>query len=79
VKADVIVANIIADVVIGLSGIVGGYLKKDGILIASGIIRERKQEVIDAYNDKGFELVSTDEMGEWTAVVWRMSGDGRGA
>ena len=75
VKADVIVANIIADVIIGLSDTVGGYLKRDGILIASGIIRERKQEVIDAYKDKGFELVSTDDMGEWTAMVWRMSGD----
>lgn len=72
VKADIVVANIIADVIIGISGNVGGCLKNGGVLIASGIIRDRRQEVIDAYKDKGFELVSADEMGEWVAIVWRM-------
>jgi len=75
VKADIIVANIIADVIIGLSGTVGGYLGSGGILIVSGIIRERRQEVAEAYESKGFELIKTEEMGEWVAMVWRMGGD----
>ncbi len=73
-KADVIVANIIADVIIGLSGVVGGYLRKGGILIVSGIIRERRQEVAEAYESRGFDLVRTEEMGEWVAMVWQMGG-----
>lgn len=70
-KADIMVANIIADVIIGISGQVPKYLKKGGLLLTSGIIRERKDEVISVYCGKGFELISTDEMGEWTAIVFR--------
>ena len=70
-KADIIVANIIADVVIGLSGLIPQYLRRGGILLTSGIIKERKQDVIEAYTTLGFELVSVDEMGEWVAIVFK--------
>lgn len=70
-KADVMVANIIADVIIGISSQVPGYLKKGGILLTSGIIRERKDEVIRTYTENGFEFVSVNEMGEWTAIVFK--------
>jgi ribosomal protein L11 methyltransferase len=65
------VANIIADVIIGISSQVTKYLKKDGLLLVSGIIRERKEEVIETYAGKGFELISVDEMGEWVAIVFK--------
>ena len=68
-KADIVVANIIADVVINLSPLMSTYLKKGGILLASGIIRERKEEVIKAYSDLGYEFSSLLEMGEWVAIV----------
>jgi ribosomal protein L11 methyltransferase len=71
VKADIMVANIIADVIIGISSQVTKYLKKDGLLLVSGIIRERKEEVIETYAGKGFELISVDEMGEWVAIVFK--------
>ena len=70
-KADIVVANIIADVIIGLSSQVPKYLKKSGILLTSGIIRERKEEVIRTYTGNGFEFVSIDEMGEWVAIVFK--------
>ncbi len=70
-KADIVVANIIADVVIGLSGLMPQYLKQGGILLTSGIIRERKDDVLKAYTAMGFELISVDEMGEWVAIVFR--------
>lgn len=68
-NADIVVANIIADVVISLSGIMSSYLKKGGILLTSGIIKERKEDVMKAYADKGFELIEILEMGEWVAIV----------
>ncbi len=71
VKADIMVANIIADVIIGISSQVPKYLKKDGILLTSGIIRERKEDVIKSYTEKGFDFVSIDEMGEWVAIVFK--------
>ncbi len=71
VKADIIVANIIADVIIDLSDVMGDYLKKGGIILTSGIIRERKDEVVEAYAKKGFEFISVDELGEWVAIVFK--------
>lgn len=71
VKADIVVANIIADVIVNLSGIMTDYLKKGGTLLTSGIIKERKDEVIEAYTQKGFEFVSLDELGEWVAIVFK--------
>ena len=70
-KADVIVANIIADVVIGISADVPSYLKEGGILLTSGIIKERKNDVIKAYTDLKFETINLLEMGEWVAIAFK--------
>ena len=70
-KADIMVANIIADVVIGISELVPNYLKRGGILLTSGIIKERKEDVIKAYTALGFQLINVEEMGEWVAIVFK--------
>jgi ribosomal protein L11 methyltransferase len=70
-KADLVVANIIADVVIKLSEPMPQYLKKGGILLTSGIIRERREDVVKAYTGLGFEVITIDEMGEWVAIVFK--------
>lgn len=70
-KSDIIVANIIANVIIDISGKVSSYLKKDGIFITSGIIRERKDEVLEAYKKQGFECEHVEELGEWVAIVFK--------
>lgn len=66
---DVMVANIIANVIIDISPLVPSYLKKGGLLITSGIIRERKQEVLEAYQKLGYVCETEEEMGEWVAMV----------
>ncbi|MGI6669107.1 MAG: 50S ribosomal protein L11 methyltransferase [Acetivibrionales bacterium] len=73
-KADLIVANIIADVIIGLVPDVRRCLVKGGLMLASGIIRERKEEVVKAYRENGFDFISSDEMGEWVAMVFKCQG-----
>ncbi|OPZ85485.1 MAG: Ribosomal protein L11 methyltransferase [Firmicutes bacterium ADurb.Bin419] len=70
-KADIIVANIIANVIIDISGKVSSYLKKDGLFITSGIIKERSQEVLDAYTKLGFKCEQFEELGEWVAIVFK--------
>jgi ribosomal protein L11 methyltransferase len=70
-KADIVVANIIADVVINLTPLMPSYLKEGGILLTSGIIKERKDDVIKAYTEAGFECMSLLEMGEWVAIVFK--------
>lgn len=71
---DVITANIVADVIIAMSGYFGGFLADNGTLILSGIITERKQEVIDAVSKKGFEPITVFEKGGWAAVSLKKSG-----
>ncbi|WP_213975198.1 50S ribosomal protein L11 methyltransferase [Tepidanaerobacter acetatoxydans] len=68
-KADIIVANIIADVIIDLSKDVALCLKDNGVFIASGIIKDRKLSVIEALEKNGFDLIEQFEKGEWVALV----------
>ncbi len=70
-KSDIIVANIIANVIIDISGKISSYLKKDGLFITSGIIKERREEVLEAYTKLGFKCEQIDEIGEWVAIVFR--------
>lgn len=70
-KSDIIVANIIANVIIDISSKVSSFLKPEGIFIASGIIRERKDEVLEAYSKAGFKCEQIEELGEWVAIVFR--------
>lgn len=73
-KADIIVANIIASVIVEIAGVLPLYLKKGGIFIASGIIRERAKEVIEAYTNLNFSLIRQMEQGEWVAVAFLCQG-----
>lgn len=70
-KYDIIVANIIANVIIDLSSFIPYYLKMDSLFITSGIIKERKQEVLDACSKNGMLCIETLEMGEWVAMVFK--------
>ncbi len=66
---DVVCANIVADVIIGMSGIFGGFMKDSGRLIVSGIIDERLEEVIAALKGSGFAVVSSKNSEGWNCVL----------
>lgn len=68
-KYDVVVANIVADVIIGMKGILYSNVKDGGYLITSGIIKERYMEVQTALIDTGFELIEFKEKNDWVALV----------
>lgn len=70
-NADVVVANIIASVIIGIADKVPEYLKPQGLFITSGIIKERKEEVAAACLKNGFICIETLEKGEWVAMVFK--------
>ena len=67
-KYDVIFANIVADVLKAMSPLFPKYLKDGGILVVSGIIVERKDEVIDEIKKQGFKVIKDDEDGAWACV-----------
>jgi ribosomal protein L11 methyltransferase len=72
-KADIIVANIVAEVIIDLSRDVPLFLNEGGVFLASGIIKERKFSVIDALERNGFDLIGQTEKGEWVALASRQA------
>jgi ribosomal protein L11 methyltransferase len=68
-KADVIIANIIADIIISFSEDAMIFLNKGGIFISSGIIRDRRDEVLKKLRAEGFNVLEVLEMGEWCAIA----------
>ena len=68
-KADVIVANIVADIIIRLNTDIQQYLKPGGIYIMSGIIAERLDDVLKSLSGHDFDIIRVDMMGEWRAIT----------
>lgn len=68
-KADIVVANIIADIIMKMSEDVRKLLKDDGIFISSGIILAKVDEVLENLKDNGFEVVDVIKKGEWSCIV----------
>ena len=71
-KADVIVANIIADIIKILAKDVSKFLKENGVFISSGIILAKIDEVCEALEENGFEIVKVERLGEWSAIVSKL-------
>ena len=67
-QADVIIANIIADIIIMLLPDIPVKLKADGIFLASGIIEERMQDVVEAAKKQGLKLDAVDRRGGWCVL-----------
>ncbi len=68
-KADIVVANIIADIIAILAKDVSKFLNDDGLFIASGIILDKIEFVKAALLENNFEILEVNTMGEWAAIV----------
>lgn len=68
-KYDIVVANILADVIIPLSGVVQQFMKDDAKFICSGIINTKEDEVRQALLDNHFRIVDTVSMKDWISFV----------
>ncbi|MHB9038456.1 MAG: 50S ribosomal protein L11 methyltransferase [Armatimonadota bacterium] len=68
-QADVVLANIIPKVIIEMAEELASKVNPGGKLIASGIVLERLQEVIDALAGFGFTLEETRQDGDWVALI----------
>ena len=72
-KYDIVVANILAEVLLPLTPVVKGHLKKGGIYITSGIIAEKESMVVDAIKAAGMEVLEVTRQNEWVSVTARRS------
>lgn len=68
---DIVVANIVADVIIPLSKDVRQYMTDDAVFIASGIIEHRYEEVRQAIENSGFEILDVQRDKDWYCIVSR--------
>lgn len=68
-KADIVVANIIAEVICILTEDVKRVLKDNGYFITSGIIHDRVDMVTKKLQETGFEVIEINKDGEWNCIV----------
>lgn len=73
-KYDLVEANIVADVIIALTKQVPAYIKNGGIFLSSGIITERKEDVLKALEEGGFAVQAVKEKRGWVAIASRYMG-----
>ena len=66
---DLVLVNIVADVIIGLSPVLPQFLTQDSILICSGILDSRLQDVLDALDKVGLAVVQTRAKEDWRCVM----------
>lgn len=73
-KADLVIANIIADIIIRLFDELEAHLNPGGSLLASGIIADRIGDVTEAALAHGFTIDKVVETGGWAAMVIHTGG-----
>ena len=66
---DIVVANILANVIIPLSGVIAPFMKKDAVFITSGIINTKEEAVKEALLANNFNIIDTVYMGDWVSVI----------
>ncbi|MBQ2839733.1 MAG: 50S ribosomal protein L11 methyltransferase [Oscillospiraceae bacterium] len=67
-KYDIVAANIVSDVIIGISPFVSSFVKDGGIFIASGIITERLDEVLE-HVKKSFQIIKICDKNGWASII----------
>ena len=66
---DVICANIVADIIIRMMPDVGALMNESSVILASGIIVERSEDVISAFDEHGFRVVERIDENGWCALA----------
>ena len=67
-QADFIFANITADILMRFSKSIGKHLNQNGVIVLSGIIDTRLDEVVQCYSDAGYEIVDRMAIDDWRAL-----------
>ena len=66
---DMVVANIVADVIMGLSGSVRDFLKPGGLFLCSGIIDDRAEEVLQKLKSDGWDVIEQRSSEGWFSYL----------
>ena len=74
-QADFIFANITADILMRFSKSIGKHLRKGGIIVLSGIIDTREDEVVQCYRDAGYEIIERQSIDDWRGFKLKRAND----
>lgn len=66
---DIVLVNIVADVIIGLSPVLPNFLREKSTLICSGILDVRLQDVLTALEKAGLTVTQVKEKEDWRCVT----------
>lgn len=67
---DIVTVNILADVIAVMMPTLDQYLKKDGVLITSGILKEKEELIRNAMEENpGLKLLEVSQDGDWVSVT----------
>ena len=69
VEYDVICANIVADIILRMIPDLAPFMKEKTVLLASGIITERAEDVIAGFAAHGYEVTERVEENGWCALA----------
>ncbi len=70
----IVVANILAEVIVDLAKDIKKCMKEYGTFIASGIIQDKEDVVMKAFDEVGLEVIEVIRRGEWTCMVSKLKG-----
>ena len=65
---DVVLVNIVADVIIGLAPVLPNFLEEGSVVILSGILDSRLDDVTKALHKAGLKILSCRAMEEWRCI-----------
>ena len=71
-KANIVIANIMADIIMFLAEQVKEFILEGGYFISSGIITSKKDEVITKLTECGFKIEAINIEGEWVCIVAKL-------
>lgn len=74
-KGQLVIANIIADIIIRLFPQLEEHLEANGILLTSGIIEDRIEDVLAAAEANGYVAVDRQENKGWACITFKRKGD----
>ncbi len=69
-RYDLITANLISEVLIELAPEFPKHMTDLGLLICSGIIKSKKDEVLKAFRREGFKLFASEEQNDWYVMAF---------
>lgn len=71
-RYDMIAVNIIAQIIMGMSPIFPKFLKKGGLIIASGVIKKYVDDVVKNFEVLGFKILEINDSEEWVSITAKL-------